>query len=172
MLGSDADGLGRSTPRRWSTPTRRSPVAARHGTADLLVGLVKALVVALLIRTVLVEPFKIPSGSMLPTLEIGDQIFVNKFIYGVRIPYLNVVPFSLVRSPERGDVIVFNNPADTSKDFIKRVVGIPGDVVEIRDDVVYVNGREQPRTLVATDFPVWDEEHARQTSWLSEPLRE
>jgi signal peptidase I len=165
MLGSDADGLSKHT-QALVDAAAALPGRARHGTADLLFGLVKALLVALLIRTVLLEPFKIPSGSMLPTLEIGDQIFVNKFIYGVRIPYLNVVPFSLVRAPERGDVIVFNNPADTSKDFIKRVVGIPGDVVEIRDDVVYVNGREQPRTLVATDFPVWDEEHARQTSWL------
>jgi signal peptidase I len=165
MLGSDADVLGKNIQALVDAGAAL-PGRTRHGTADLLVGLVKALLVALLIRTVLVEPFKIPSGSMLPTLEIGDQIFVNKFIYGVRIPYLNVVPFSLVRSPERGDVIVFNNPADTSKDFIKRVVGIPGDVVEIRDDVVYVNGREQPRTLVSPDFPVWDEEHARPTSWI------
>ncbi len=166
MVGSDAEGLEKHI-RALVDAGAALPGGARHGTADLLFGLVKALLVALLIRTVLVEPFKIPSGSMLPTLEIGDQIFVNKFIYGVRIPYLNVVPFSLVRSPERGDVIVFNNPADTSRDFIKRVVGIPGDVVEIRDDVVYINGREQPRTLVSSDFPVWDEDHVQSGSWVS-----
>jgi signal peptidase I len=129
----------------------------QHGTLDLVSGLAKALLVALLIRTVLIEPFKIPSGSMIPTLEIGDQIFVNKFIYGVRIPFLNTVPFPLVRRPQRGDVIVFNNPVDTSKDFIKRVVGIPGDVVELRDEVLYINGREQPRTLESADYTGWDE---------------
>jgi signal peptidase I len=165
MLGTDVDSLEKQIQALVDAGAAL-PGSARHGTGELVVGLVKALLVALLIRTVLVEPFKIPSGSMLPTLEIGDQIFVNKFIYGVRIPYLNVVPFALVRAPERGDVIVFNNPADTSKDFIKRVVGIPGDVIEIRDDFVYVNGLEQPRTLQSADFPVWDEEHARATSWL------
>jgi signal peptidase I len=165
MLGDDAAALDKHVQGLMDAGAAL-PGHVRHGTVDLLVGLAKALLVALLIRTVLVEPFKIPSGSMLPTLEIGDQIFVNKFIYGVRIPYLNVVPFALVRNPERGDVIVFNNPADTSKDFIKRVVGIPGDVVEIRDDVVYVNGREQPRRLVSSDFPVWDEEHAHPSTWI------
>jgi signal peptidase I len=158
MVGGEAEALDRHI-RALADAVAALPGRARHGTLDLVVGLAKALLVALLIRTVLVEPFKIPSGSMLPTLEIGDQIFVNKFIYGVRIPYLNVVPFSLVRAPERGDVIVFNNPADTSTDFIKRVVGIPGDVIEIRDDVLYVNGREQPRTLQAVNVPVWEEEH-------------
>ena len=68
---------------------------------------------------------------MLPTLEIGDQVFVNKFIYGVRIPFMNKVPFQIVRPPARGDVIVFNNPVDTDKDYIKRVVGVPGDRVEL-----------------------------------------
>jgi len=160
MLGADAESLDKHI-RALADAGTTLPGRARHGTLDLVVGLAKALLVALLIRTVLVEPFKIPSGSMLPTLEIGDQIFVNKFIYGVRIPYLNVVPFALVREPERGDVIVFNNPVDTSTDFIKRVVGIPGDVIEIRDDVVFVNGKEQPRTLTATDVPIWDEEHSR-----------
>jgi signal peptidase I len=128
----------------------------RHGRVDFVVGLGKALLVALIIRTVLIEPFKIPSGSMIPTLEIGDQIFVNKFIYGVRIPFVNWVPFPLVRKPQRGDVIVFNNPVDTSKDFIKRVAGVPGDVVELRGNTVYVNGEAQPQRLVAADFRFWD----------------
>ncbi len=157
MLGDDATVLEKQL-RALVDAGAALPGRSRNETADLVVGLAKALLVALLIRTVLVEPFKIPSGSMIPTLEIGDQIFVNKFIYGVRIPYLNIVPFALVREPERGDVIVFNNPADTSKDFIKRVVGVPGDVVELRDDVVYINGREQPRTLLSNDFPAWKED--------------
>src|SRR5262249_39006841 len=98
----------------------------RNSALDFGIGFAKALAVALLIRSVIIEPFKIPSGSMIPTLEIGDQIFVNKFIYGVRIPWVNRVPFVISRLPQRGDVIVFNNPVDESKDFIKRVIGIPG----------------------------------------------
>ena len=166
MLGGDAQALDKSV-RALVDASAALPGRQRNETVALVVGLCKALLVALLIRTVLVEPFKIPSGSMIPTLEIGDQIFVNKFIYGVRIPYLNVVPFALVRRPERGDVIVFNNPADTSKDFIKRVVGIPGDVVEIRDDVVYINGREQPRTLESEDFVAWKEDNSRSDFWMA-----
>ncbi|MBU8897038.1 signal peptidase I [Corallococcus sp. H22C18031201] len=127
---------------------------------DFIGGFAKALLIALVIRTVIVEPYRIPSGSMLPTLQIGDQVFVNKFIYGVRIPFLNVVPFRIVRAPARGDVIVFNNPVDESKDFIKRVIGVPGDTVEIVDGVVVINGQPQPRQLVSTDYVVhnWNEQ--------------
>jgi len=127
------------------------------GSADFVSGLVKALLIALAIRTVLIDPFKIPSGSMIPTLEIGDQIFVNKFIYGVRIPFANIVPFQLVRAPARGDVIVFENPVDTSKDFIKRIIGVAGDQVRIIEGVLHVNGVPQPRELVNEDFSYWDQ---------------
>lgn len=109
-----------------------------------IIGIAKALAVAMLIRTVLIEPYKIPSSSMIPTLEIGDQIFVHKFIYGVRIPFLNKVPFVIVREPRRGDVVVFENPHNASIDLIKRVVGLPGDKIEIRNKLLYVNGQEQP----------------------------
>ena len=112
--------------------------------------------VALLIRAVFIEPYRIPSGSMIPTLQIGDQIFINKLIYGVRLPFMNYVPFVIVRHPERGDVIVFNNPVDTSEDFVKRVAGVPGDSVELRDFVVYVNGVEQKRTLTDPQHAFWD----------------
>src|SRR6266852_1722454 len=133
----------------------------RNSTLDLVVGFAKALAVALLIRGVIIEPFKIPSGSMIPTLEIGDQIFVNKFIYGVRLPFVNWVPFVLVREPQRGDVIVFNNPADTSKDFIKRVVGIPGDEIKVVDEVVYVNGQPQPRHLVDERYAYFNQDQGQ-----------
>ena len=119
----------------------------KGGVFDFLGGFGKALLVALAIRTVLLEPFRIPSGSMIPTLEIGDQIFVNKFIYGVRIPFTNWVPFQIVRPPRRGDVIVFNNPVQPDKDFVKRIVGIPGDVVELKEKIVHVNGQAQPTTV-------------------------
>jgi signal peptidase I len=124
---------------------------------DTVSGFAKALAIALLIRTIFIEPYRIPSGSMLPTLEIGDHVFVNKFIYGVRIPFINKVPFQIVRPPARGDVIVFNNPVDTDKDFIKRVVGLPGDRIEVIDEVIHVNGVPQERTLVSDNFVVHDQ---------------
>jgi signal peptidase I len=100
-----------------------------------------ALLLALFIRTFIVQAFKIPSGSMIPTLQIGDHILVNKLAYGVRIPFWEqyLVEFKQV---ERGDVVVFVFPEDRSKDFIKRVIGAPGDSVEIRGKKVYVNGKQ------------------------------
>lgn len=100
-----------------------------------------AVFIALLLRAFVVEAFKIPSGSMIPTLQIGDHIFVNKFIYGLRIPFT----YSFLRhnsTPRRGDVIVFVFPRDESKDFIKRIVGVGGDVLEMRNGVLFVNGEE------------------------------
>jgi signal peptidase I len=107
--------------------------------------LLVAVVLALIIRTFLFQAFKIPSGSMLDTLLIGDHLLVNKFIYGTKIPFIDG-RFLSVRDPERGDVIVFEFPEDSDKsyfqrrDFIKRVVGLPGDTVEIKAKQVYVNG--------------------------------
>jgi signal peptidase I len=107
-----------------------------------------ALLVALFLRTFVVEAFKIPSGSMIPTMEVGDHIFVNKFIYGLRVPGIDDRKFFEWRSPKRGEVIVFVYPKDTSKDFIKRVVAIAGDTVEVHNDVVYVNGTQVPHRMV------------------------
>jgi len=97
-----------------------------------------ALVLALFIRTFVVQAFKIPSGSMEATLQIGDHILVNKFIYGVKIPFTHktIVPG---KEPRRGDIIVFEFPKDPKKDFIKRVIGEPGDVIEIRDKKILIN---------------------------------
>lgn len=99
-----------------------------------------AVLLAMVIRTYLVQAFKIPSGSMEDTLAIGDHLLVNKFIYGTKIPFTDSRIIKL-RDPRQGDVIVFEYPEDPSKDFIKRVVGTPGDVVEGRDKKVYVNGK-------------------------------
>ena len=111
------------------------------------------LFLVLILRSFLFEPFQIPSGSMLPTLKIGDFILVNKFDYGLRLPVLGqtIVEFG---EPKRGDVMVFKYPEDTRINFIKRVVGIAGDTVEYRNKVVYVNGEAQTLTVMAPDGSV------------------
>jgi len=98
-----------------------------------------AILIAFFIRTFVVQAFKIPSGSMKPTLLIGDHILVSKFIYGVKIPYFRntLIP---VRDPKRGEIIVFIYPEDRSKDFIKRVIGVGGDTIEIRNKKIFLNG--------------------------------
>ncbi len=98
-----------------------------------------ALLLALFIRTFIIQAFKIPSGSMIPTLQIGDHILVNKLSYGIRVPIWGQYLAEFKR-PQRGDVVVFIFPEDRSKDFIKRVIGVEGDVVEIRGKKVYING--------------------------------
>jgi signal peptidase I len=102
--------------------------------------IVIAVILALFIRTFVVQAFKIPSGSMKPTLKIGDHILVNKFIYGVKLPYLRKTVIS-VSEPEQGDIIVFVYPEEPEKDFIKRVIGVPGDTILIKNKEVFVNGR-------------------------------
>jgi signal peptidase I len=94
-----------------------------------------ALLVALFLRTFVVEAFKIPSGSMIPTMEVGDHIFVNKFLYGLRVPFIPDRKFLEWRKPKAGEVIVFVYPKDETKDFIKRVVAVEGDQVEVHNDV-------------------------------------
>ena len=96
-----------------------------------------------LLRSFLVEPFKIPSGSMIPTLLVGDFILVNKYAYGIRLPIVNVKIIE-VGAPQRGDVMVFRYPEDPSLDYIKRVVGLPGDRVEVRNKRITINGTEIP----------------------------
>jgi signal peptidase I len=99
-----------------------------------------AILLALFIRTFVVQAFKIPSGSMEPTLLIGDHILVNKFIYGVKIPFLRttLIPMS---QPKRNDIMVFIYPVDKSKDFIKRVIGLPGDKIEMIGTKLYINDK-------------------------------
>jgi signal peptidase I len=97
------------------------------------------LLIVLLFRSFLFEPFKIPSGSMIPTLLIGDFILVNKYAYGLRLPVLNS-KFMDVGEPQRGDVVVFRYPVDPGVNFIKRLVGLPGDTVVYRDKKLFING--------------------------------
>ncbi|HCC69215.1 MAG TPA: signal peptidase I [Nitrospiraceae bacterium] len=99
-----------------------------------------ALLLALLIRTFVIQAFKIPSGSMLPTLTIGDHLLTNKFIYGIRIPFVSG-RFLVFKEPQRGDIIVFEYAEDPKRDFIKRVVAVGGDKIEIKNKMVYVNDK-------------------------------
>jgi len=101
-----------------------------------------ALLLALFIRTFVVQAFKIPSGSMLNTLLIGDHILVNKFIYGVKNPFNGNTWIPLTK-PERRDIVVFKYPVNPKQDYIKRVIGVEGDTIEIKDKKVYVNGEPQ-----------------------------
>ena len=115
-----------------------------------------AVLIALFLRAFVVEAFKIPSGSMIPTMEIGDHIFVNKFIYGLRIPWTRTRFFEW-RQPKRGEVIVFINPCEPDKDFIKRIVGLEGDTVEVRCDILYINGVMVPsHPTMGEECLYWD----------------
>jgi signal peptidase I len=107
-----------------------------------------ALGVALLLRAFVVEAFQIPSGSMIPTLEVGDHIFVSKFAYAVGIPFTNTKIAELGK-PKRGDIIVFKFPPDQSVDYIKRVVGLPGETIEVRRNEVFIDGQPMPREFAA-----------------------
>src|ERR1700733_3750077 len=103
-----------------------------------------AVAIALLLRAFVVEAFQIPSGSMIPTLAVGDHIFVSKFAYGLSIPFTNTKILQYAE-PKRGDVIVFKWPNDHSIDYIKRVVGLPGDVSEMKQEELYINGKPVQR---------------------------
>jgi signal peptidase I len=99
-----------------------------------------AVLLALFIRTFIVQAFKIPSGSMLPTLQIGDHILVSKFIYGVKMPFTGATLIPL-GTPKTNDIVVFQYPKDPSLDYIKRVIAVAGDTVEIRDKKLFINGK-------------------------------
>jgi len=122
--------------------------AKKGATREYVESLLVAVLIALFLRAFVVEAFKIPTGSMIPTLQIGDHIFVNKFIFGLRVPFSNRW-FVEWNDPERGDIIVFRYPLNQSQDFIKRVVAVAGDELRVDGRDVYVNGRALPR--VETD---------------------
>jgi len=107
---------------------------------EFIEGIIAAVLIALLITTFIVKMYKIPSRSMVPTLLVGDQLVVNKFIYGIKIPYFRntILP---ITDPQRGDIVVFIYPQDRSLDFIKRVIGIGGDTIEIQDKKIFINGK-------------------------------
>jgi signal peptidase I len=124
---------------------RRESGAAEPWWIEYAKSFFPVLLIVFLLRSFVAEPFKIPSSSMRPTLEVGDFILVNKFIYGLRLPIIDkkIVP---IGDPKRGDVIVFRYPVNPSQDFIKRVIGLPGDEVVYRDKQLTVNGIPWPQT--------------------------
>jgi signal peptidase I len=105
--------------------------------------IVIAFAIAIVLQTFVVQAFKIPSGSMIPTFNIGDRIFVNKFLYCARVPFVNLrLPVMDVRQPKRGDIIVFQSPEDPKKDFVKRLIAVGGETVQIKDGTILVNGMQ------------------------------
>lgn len=127
----------------------------RNGVIEFIKTIVYALVIAVVIRSFLFEPFSIPSGSMIPTLLIGDYLFVSKYSYGFSkysLPF-SIIPFPgriWLQPPEVGDVVVFRTPSDTRVDFIKRVIGLPGDRVQVVGGILQLNGVPVSRKLVGT----------------------
>ncbi|MES2942721.1 MAG: signal peptidase I [Pseudomonadota bacterium] len=128
---------------------------------DWTAGLFPVIVVVFLLRSFLFEPFKIPSGSMIPTLLINDLILVNKFHYGVRLPVINTKIFDL-NSPQRGDVMVFRYPPKPSLDYIKRVVGVPGDEVAYLNKKLTINGKPLSKTALPDFFDEDSMRYAKQ----------
>jgi signal peptidase I len=136
QYGREARLEGILKDQRSTDTIKRKSVWREYGEAAAI-----AVLLALFIRTFVVQAFKIPSGSMEPTLLIGDHIFVNKFIYGIKIPFLRktLIP---INNPSRGDIIVFIFPKDESKDFIKRLIGLPGEKIEIRGSEIFIDGKQ------------------------------
>lgn len=127
----------------YFAPRRKAGAADTQAKEPLIVEYARSffpvILIVLLLRSFLIEPFRIPSGSMMPTLLAGDFILVNKYHYGIRLPVINKKIIEL-GSPQRGDVVVFRYPKDPSTDYIKRVIGVPGDHIEYKDKMLYING--------------------------------
>lgn len=128
--------------------TAAEPIAVEYSRS-----LFPVLALVFVLRSFIVEPFQIPSGSMIPTLEIGDFILVNKFTYGIRLPVVRTKVLD-INEPKRGDVMVFFPPGKKQY-YIKRVIGVPGDIIEYRNKVLTINGEVAPQELIA-ELPPWD----------------
>jgi signal peptidase I len=149
---------------------QRARLLRQPGWADTARSMFPVLLVVLLLRSFLYEPFQIPSGSMLPTLKIGDFILVNKFHYGLRLPVLNS-RFLSNHDPQHGDVIVFRYPEDPSINYIKRVVGVPGDLITYQDKTLFINGERQPQRLIARLPPAHPEQLLLSETLAGKPHR-
>jgi signal peptidase I len=128
------------SPREADKPKDEETMPQKSLVRELAEGLITAVLVAFLLKLFIIEAFRIPSGSMIPTLDVGDQILVYKLAYGVRSPFGDHY-WVRFHDPSRGDVVVFRYPKDETKDFIKRVIGLPGDRIAVKNKIVYVNGK-------------------------------
>ncbi|HWH74376.1 MAG TPA: signal peptidase I [Methylibium sp.] len=149
-----------------SVAADKERVLAQPWWLDWTAGLFPVILIVFLLRSFLFEPFKIPSGSMIPTLTIGDLILVNKFHYGVRLPVVNKKVIAN-HEPQRGDVVVFRYPVDPTVDYIKRVVGLPGDEVSYLNKRLSINGQPVPTEPLPEYY---DEESLRYSQQASERL--
>jgi len=147
--------LGSTNPRNQEAYELAREAASKEPLAvEYSKSFFPVLFIVFFLRSFLVEPFQIPSGSMIPTLQVGDFILVNKFAYGLRVPVLNKT-FIPVGKPRRGDVMVFFPPHMPKTYYIKRVIGLPGDKIRVTNNVLYVNGVEIKQEFVAKTFPEW-----------------
>lgn len=133
----------------WSS--RRSKDQKEPAVVEYARSFFPIILIVLVLRSFVAEPFRIPSGSMLPTLRIGDFILVNKFAYGIRLPVIDIKIFN-IGEPERGDVMVFRYPENPKVNYIKRVVGLPGDTIGYFNKTIYINGKEIKQTLKEKDL--------------------
>lgn len=147
---------GKDTDLLAEVRNNKKSVVREYGEAFLY-----AIILALVIRTFVVQAFKIPSGSMIPSLLVGDHILVNKFIYGIKIPFTDIEVFSF-EEPQMGDIIVFKYPKDEKRDFIKRVIALPGERVEIRNKRVYIDGK-----LLKESYAIFNQEDSFLESSIS-----
>jgi len=129
----------------------RESILRQPGWIEFPAGFFPVILVVFMLRSFLFEPFRIPSGSMIPTLQVGDLILVNKFVYGIRLPILNNKIID-TGHPQRGDVMVFRYPKDPSLDYIKRVIGVPGDRLVYRNKHLELNGVAVPETPLPDYF--------------------
>ncbi len=137
----------------------------RNKTYEWINTIVSALIIALIIKTFIIQAFKIPSESMVPTFQIGDHLFALKFKYGIPIPFTEQ-RFPDTWEPKRGEVIIFKYPEDTTKDYIKRVIGLPGEEVLIRNKQVYINNSLLKESYpIHTDPRVFSSNENRRDNW-------
>jgi signal peptidase I len=155
LAGDDLERVRRAITALDETVEENLAFARKSTLREYSESIGVAVAIALLLRAFVVEAFQIPSGSMIPTLEVGDHIFVSKFSYGLTIPFTNT-KIAQLGDPKRGDIIVFKYPLDQSTDYIKRVVGLPGDALEMRDGELYVNGHAVPRERVPRAYQYTD----------------
>jgi signal peptidase I len=147
VWGVDALALARRRVKAATTADKDPSLIREPGTVDYARSFFPVALVVLVLRSFIFEPFRIPSDSMMPTLLDGDFIIVNKYAYGLRLPVINEKVIS-IGSPQRGDVVVFRYPLDPSVNYIKRLVGLPGDHVQVRNDRITVNGTPVPFKIV------------------------